>query len=276
MFGRIDQMLSNLQRGGYDRATSRTNRIEAEAVAAEAVVRMERWLKMPEKERPTLGVITFNVQQQALILDLLDAARREKPELEWFFAENRVEPTIVSDQPTELVSDDAPGYRVTDLSAFRAEPDLFFEFAYRDTLKGMIEAVMDVESPLRADLLAQRIARAHGWLRTGGRIRDRIDLYLRGYDTTNETSGIFIWKKGQVVDVLQYRRPMNEEARRAITDIPLAELASVMIDNQDLLDMPDAAREMARLLGVERLAASARARLDEAIARARLFRPRPE
>lgn len=75
------------------------------------------------------------------------------------------------------------GYSVTDLSTLNAEPDLFFEFAYRDTLRGMIEAVMKEESPLPADVLAQRIARAHGWLRTGGRIRERIDLHLRGYDT---------------------------------------------------------------------------------------------
>lgn len=81
--------------GIYDRGKSRTNRTEAEAVVAEAVARMERWLKMTERERPTLGIITFNVQQQSLILDLLDAARREKPDLEWFFAEDRVEPTIV-------------------------------------------------------------------------------------------------------------------------------------------------------------------------------------
>jgi hypothetical protein len=540
--------LRKVPHGVYDKGKSRTNRIEAEAVVAEAVERMERWLKMPERERPTLGVITFNAQQQSLILDLLDAARRDTPELEWFFAEDRVEPTIVKnlenvqgderdvilfsiafwkdasgktppmsfgalnrdggerrlnvavtrarqelvvfsgftadqidpskskyvavqhlktfldyaergaialpaedrgsvggfDSPfeeavaaqlerrgwmvvpqvgisglridlgirhpdlggaylagvecdgatyhssatardrdkvreqvlrglgwnilrvwstdwwfdakgcadrlhddlesllqqsrerraaeeaaaemhwdmghelgateeirdahlppedevappqatdeTELVSSpdlaarnatadspppilaaeampaDRPGYRIADLSAFNAEPELFYEFTYRDTLKGMIEAVMDAESPLPADVLAQRIARAHGWLRTGGRIRERIDLHLRGYDTTSESSGVFIWKKGKVVDLLTYRRSANEESRRAVADIPLAELASVVVENPALLDMPDSARDMARLLGVERLAATARARLDEAIERAR-------
>ena len=81
--------------GVYDRGKSRTNRIEAEAVAREAVSRMKGWLKLPEKDRPTLGVITFNAQQQSMILDLLDAKRRDEPELEWFFADERVEPTIV-------------------------------------------------------------------------------------------------------------------------------------------------------------------------------------
>ena len=60
--------------------------------------------------------------------------------------------------------------RVADLSAFRANPDQFFEFGYRETLRAMIESVVEAESPLRTDVLALRLARAHGWLRTGGRI----------------------------------------------------------------------------------------------------------
>lgn len=534
--------------GVYDRGKSRTNRIEAEAVAREAVCRMKGWLKLPERDRPTLGVITFNAQQQSLILDLLDAARRNDPELEWFFAEERVEQTIVknlenvqgderdviffsitfwkdaagkltmdfgalnrdggerrlnvavtrarqelvvfsgftadqidpartkalavqhlktfldyaergavalpaqdigsvggfdsafeeaaalqlerrgwtvvpqvgisgfridlgirhpdlagaylagvecdgatyhrsatardrdkvreqvlkglgwnilrvwstdwwfdaagcverlhagleslleesrarkaaenedvathwdmghevegieeirddgaapAEEPAppsatieaELVSADAPmvsrdieiamqtptsatvaevagkqGYHVTDLSGFPADPDQFFEFGYRDILRRMIEAIIETESPLRTDILAQRLARAHGWLRTGGRIRERIDLHLRDLDRTAESSGEFIWKKGAVSDILPYRQPASEEARRSIGDIPLAELTAVVLDNPDLLDEPDPARELARLLGVERLAAVSRARLDEAIARAR-------
>src|SRR5690606_24789077 len=43
-------------------------------------------------------------------------------------------------------------YHVTDLSSFKADPDQFFEFGYRDTLRGMIEAVIETESPLRTDI----------------------------------------------------------------------------------------------------------------------------
>ncbi|MBP2444130.1 DUF3320 domain-containing protein [Rhizobium leguminosarum] len=541
--------LRKVPNGIYDRGKSRTNRTEAEAVAKEAVSRMKAWLKLPEKDRPTLGVITFNAQQQSLILDLLDAARRDDPELEWFFVEERVEPTIVKnlenvqgderdvilfsitfwkdaagkltmdfgalnrdggerrlnvavtrarqelvvfsgftadqidptrtkavavqhlktfldyaergaialpaqdigsvggfDSPfeeavaaqlerhgwrvvpqvgisgfridfgirhpdlagtylagvecdgatyhgsatardrdkvreqvlrglgwnilrvwstdwwfdaagcaerlhaglealleesrarrateledaathwdmghevegideirddeaatpveqailppetvkTELVSVGTPlssvsesvemqppaasvgdeasdkrRYCVADLSSFRADPDQFFEFGYRDTLRGMIEVVIETESPLRTDILAQRLSRAHGWLRTGGRIRERIDLHLRGLDTTKESSGEFVWKVGTVSEIIPYRQPASEDARRSIADIPLAELAFVVLDNPDLLDQLDPARDLARLLGVERLAAVSRARLDEAIARAR-------
>ena len=549
----VDDLAVKLRKvpdGIYDRGKSRTNRIEAAAIVREAVSRMKRWLKLPEKDRPTLGMITLNSQQQSLIMDLLDAARRDDPELEWFFAESRVEPTIVrnlenvqgderdvilfsitfwkdpagkltmdfgalnreggerrlnvavtrarqelivfsgftADQidlnrtkaiavqhlkayldyaergavalpaqdigsvgPLESVFEevvavqleqrgwtvvpqvgisgfridlgvrhpdlagaylagvecdgatyhssatardrdkvreqvlrglgwnilrvwstdwwfDAAGcaghlhaslqnlleesrarrgedevdvashwdmghevedideirddettaptgeaappppeieservcssgpvtadsssaaetqpipilipnnpseqqqYRVTDLSSFKADPDQFFEFTYREVLRGMIDLIIETESPLRTDILAQRVARAHGWLRTGGRIRERIEVHLRDCDTTKESSGAFIWKKGVVSNVVQYRPPADENARRAIADIPLAELAFVLLENPGLLDQPDPARDLARLLGLDRLTAISRARLDEAIARAR-------
>lgn len=82
-------------KGEFGRGKGRTNRAEAERIVELAVSRMTQWLMAPEHERKTLGVITFNVQQQELILDLLDAARRAEPELEWFFEEEREEPVIV-------------------------------------------------------------------------------------------------------------------------------------------------------------------------------------
>lgn len=81
--------------GVYARGSGRTNEIEARAIVKLTVERLSEWLEQPEAERPTLGVITFNAQQQELILDLLDAARRETPALEWFFEDDREEPVIV-------------------------------------------------------------------------------------------------------------------------------------------------------------------------------------
>ncbi|MCW3783868.1 DUF4011 domain-containing protein [Defluviimonas salinarum] len=81
--------------GVYARGSGRTNEAEARAITRLATRRMLSWLKHPEPERPTLGIITFNAQQQELILDLLDAERRTSPELEWFFDDEREEPVIV-------------------------------------------------------------------------------------------------------------------------------------------------------------------------------------
>lgn len=178
---------------------------------------------------------------------------------------------LASDTEARLgIRADIPA-RFTYASAFPANPDRFYEIDFRGTLKAMIDAVIAQEAPLRSDVLAQRIARAHGWSRTGQRIRERIDIHLRDVDRTEESSGTFLWRKDTVSPLLDYRPQANEEARRGIGDMAIAELGSVVIANPDLLDQRDPASDLARLLGVERLAASSRTRLEEAIVRAGQF-----
>lgn len=84
-----------LVNGVYDRGKSRINATEARAIVDESVGRMRQWLTLPEDDRLTLAIVTFNSQQQQLILDLMDSSRRDDPDLEWFFSDDRVEPTIV-------------------------------------------------------------------------------------------------------------------------------------------------------------------------------------
>ena len=91
---RNDAVLLHRLEGIFGRGKSRTNRVEADAIVAFLVERMTAELDLPEEERKTFGVITFNRQQQELVLDLLDDARRQDPRLEWFFDEDREEPTI--------------------------------------------------------------------------------------------------------------------------------------------------------------------------------------
>lgn len=81
--------------GTYARGQGRTNEEEARAIVRMSVARLNEWLQWPEEDRLTLGVITFNSEQQGLILDLLDEERRRNPELEWFFEDAREEPVIV-------------------------------------------------------------------------------------------------------------------------------------------------------------------------------------
>lgn len=79
--------------GVYARAGSRTNQAEARAVVAEVVGRL-RHMADGGREH-SIGVVTFNAEQQALIEDLLDAVRREDPSLERFFADDHPEPVLV-------------------------------------------------------------------------------------------------------------------------------------------------------------------------------------
>jgi very-short-patch-repair endonuclease len=77
--------------GIYDRGATRTNRIEAEAI----VKGIEKHYLTASKSHLTIGVVTFNQPQQALIETLLDARRRSNQELDRAIAERSHEPLFI-------------------------------------------------------------------------------------------------------------------------------------------------------------------------------------
>ncbi|WP_428820329.1 DUF3320 domain-containing protein [Microbulbifer sp. MCCC 1A16149] len=85
--------------GFYARGKARHNQGEAKAIVAEIV----RRLKSPDKSVRSLsiGVVTFNTEQQSLIEDLLDKARSDDPSIEWAFSEEAtLEPVFVKNLET--------------------------------------------------------------------------------------------------------------------------------------------------------------------------------
>jgi len=79
--------------GCYGRGGNRTNPVEAKALVADIV----RHLNDPvfvETGR-SIGVVTFNSQQQKLIEDLLDEERRRDASLDHFFTDDITEPVFV-------------------------------------------------------------------------------------------------------------------------------------------------------------------------------------
>ncbi|MBY0430227.1 MAG: hypothetical protein K2Q10_03445, partial [Rhodospirillales bacterium] len=79
--------------GVYEKGGGRVNKPEARALVADLVGR----LKDPafRAAKLTVGVVTFNSEQQRLIEDLLDEERRKASEIEPFFAEDALEPVFV-------------------------------------------------------------------------------------------------------------------------------------------------------------------------------------
>ena len=75
--------------GVYARGGARTNLVEARAVVAAALGE----LRAPVPR--SLGIVSFNAEQQSLIEDLLDRARRDDPTLERHFADDAAEPVLV-------------------------------------------------------------------------------------------------------------------------------------------------------------------------------------
>ncbi len=80
--------------GGVNaRAGARTNQVEARAVVAEALAVPRATLAGGPAR--SLGIVTFNAEQQGLIEDLLDSARRDDPSLEPFFSDDATDPVLV-------------------------------------------------------------------------------------------------------------------------------------------------------------------------------------
>lgn len=77
--------------GVYDRGGSRTNKIEAEAV----VKGIEKHYLTPSNSNLSIGVVTFNQPQQALIETLLDARRRANSNLDRAISSSSTEPLFI-------------------------------------------------------------------------------------------------------------------------------------------------------------------------------------
>ena len=86
--------------GFYKRgAAARHNEGEAKAVVAEIVRRLTH--ENPVVSKASIGVVTFNSEQQTLIENLLDDARVKHPEIEWAFSQDAsLEPLFVKNLET--------------------------------------------------------------------------------------------------------------------------------------------------------------------------------
>jgi len=79
--------------GIYARGGARTNQAEAKAIVTEVVRRLKQMIE--EGREYSIGIVTFNAQQQQLIEDLLDAELEKDPALERFFSDQCLEPVLV-------------------------------------------------------------------------------------------------------------------------------------------------------------------------------------
>ena len=85
--------------GFYARGKARHNEGEAKAIVAEVLRRLTH--PEPAIRKLSIGVVTFNSEQQNLIENLLDEARSKQPEIEWAFSrEHTIEPVFVKNLET--------------------------------------------------------------------------------------------------------------------------------------------------------------------------------
>ncbi|WP_227665958.1 DUF3320 domain-containing protein, partial [Klebsiella variicola] len=80
----------------------------------------------------------------------------------------------------------------------------------------MIKHVVEEEGPVLDTSLARRIARAHGWTRTGARIRDRVvSVADRVHRKVEDDAGHFYWpSRLPNCEAVAYRRPAGADHTR--------------------------------------------------------------
>ena len=154
-------------------------------------------------------------------------------------------------------------YQMADFSNFFAiiSAERFYQEGYDSTLTDLIAHVIEQESPILEELLVHRIARAHGFQKSGRLIRERVvALAETNHFAKHEPSGgRFFWPDSETpLNWNQYRIPASNDHFRKIEEIPLAELRAASLASRGA-DLPV---EIARLFGILRLAAGGRARLE--------------
>lgn len=154
------------------------------------------------------------------------------------------------------------GGNFADLTA-RIEPERFHEPAYTTALREMIGHVMAAEAPIRDDCLVERIARAHGFRRSGRAIRDRVMTLARAatHATREPDGATFLWPDSLAPGAWDRPRyPATNHDIRPLEDIALPELTAAL----RACSGEDPAADAARALGVRRLSAAGRDRLRSA------------
>lgn len=147
--------------------------------------------------------------------------------------------------------------------------DLFYDTSYDAVLQPMVEWVVQREGPVLDAVLARRIARAHGFQRTGSRIQDRVEQIARRlFDATEEAGGTFYWPRGIDTQIgFAFRWPSDEDSARGVEEICELELVSLA---RWVLGRGWSGEEalvaMAREIGLLKLRAASRGRLEAALA----------
>jgi very-short-patch-repair endonuclease len=166
------------------------------------------------------------------------------------------------------------GVAVTAVTYAKADPasvatpdrERFYDVGYRIDLRKMIDHVIDIEGPIYFDVLIDRIARAHGFQRSGETVQKiiRAALGRSRLPITKDGDREIVWPQNVVTDD---KIPYRGAGGREHGDVPLPELAGLadQLRTQGLEDDEDLIRGMQEHFSLGRLAISTRQRFEAAV-----------
>lgn len=248
---RLDQQLKTLLASSRARRALEAEREVAKQAADAAIAKVNSPSVSCDAQKPASG----NPTTGQLPLGELHAEEQ--------YARNAAAQAVGSTSQPQMA------FVETDLSHFATttNADAFFELSYEPVLAEMIALIVATEGPVLDAVLARRISRAHGWQRTGSRIVERVEEVARKCCRTSEEEvGTFYWPEAIAPgSAVSWRPPVNEQ-QRAIDEVCAEELRSLAA----LVFDPTKGEEwtlvqMARQLGLMKLRAASRPRLEAAI-----------
>ncbi|MBB3348344.1 DUF3320 domain-containing protein [Sphingomonas sp. BK069] len=230
------------------RASAAEHAVQPAASVPTSAAETERGAPSAPPEVPSAGAVAQDVGHEDGVGAALDDSGG---------ARGRLEPTIAgASGPGRAES--AGKYRRATFEGLSEmiDPDAFYDASYDPVLCLLVKRVLECEAPVSEGMLVQRIARAHGFQRTGRVIRDRI-MTLAGGRHHLSSDGVesFVWLGQEQQDRWRAARaPSSEEDIRQIEDISLEEIGATGLSDPVAI---------ARFFGIRRLSSAARSRIAD-------------
>ena len=136
----------------------------------------------------------------------------------------------------------------------------------KSTIGRIVDYIIEVEAPIFGDVIVTRVARIHGYLRTGNTIQKLVlsAVDLRFPRTVEDGREVF-WPVGAPTGMpVSFRASLGQE--RSHNDVPIAELAGLAFPYVRIrMDDEQVLRKMAEHFGLGRLREATRARFYKAV-----------
>jgi hypothetical protein len=255
--GKIDQQLQELLQ--HDRSDL-DEQSKAEHDDKDAVTCSEVTCEKPPTDVATIQRVDDQMESIPTAVELESPNNIEESKLVENTVENQV--GIQSDSLSHNSPMPTATYEIIELPDYSENGGRFYDDEYLQTLREIATRVLAVQGPIREDLLTQQVARAHGFGRTGGKIKDQILLAIKDCLVTDETTGRFLWSGDSPVEPVI---PFRLNSQRSVDQVSVAELRGLVRANLDALNQNDPALTLARRINIHRIWESARQRLTEAI-----------
>lgn len=255
--GKIDQQLQELLE--HDRSDL-DEQSKAEHDDKDAVTCSEVTCEKPPTDVATIQCVDDQMESIPTAVELEPPNNIEETKLVENTVENQV--GIQSDSLNHDSPMPTATYEIIELPDYSENSGRFYDDKYLQILREIATKVLAIQGPIREDLLTQQVARAHGFGRTGGKIKDQILLAIKDCPVTDETTGRFLWSGDSPVEPVI---PFRLNSQRSVDQVSVAELRGLVRANLDALNQNDPALTLARRINIHRIRESARQRLTEAI-----------